>query len=147
VPIAPSTYHAARARPQSARACRDEQLAGEITRVHRENYGVYGARKVWRQLHREGTPAARCTVERLMRAGGLSGAVRGKGKRTTVPAEASAGRPADLLERDFTAPAPNRRWVADITYVAELVGVRLRRVRRWTPASASREPACFIAAE
>ena len=89
--------------------------------MHRDNYSVYGARKVWRQLHREGMPVARCTVERLMRLDGLAGAVRGKTRRTTVPAEA-ATRPGDLLERDFTAPAPNRRWVADITYVATWTG-------------------------
>jgi len=76
---------------------------------------------VWRQLHREGTAVARCTVERLMRRAGLTGAVRGKTRRTTVPAEVAA-RPGDLLARDFTAPAPNRRWVADITYVATWAG-------------------------
>jgi putative transposase len=115
VQIAPSTYYAARARPPSARAVRDEELAGQITRVHRENFGVYGARKVWRQLAREGIPAARCTVERLMRELGLAGAVRGRSRRTTVPAGPATARPADLLARDFTAAAPNRRWVADIT--------------------------------
>jgi putative transposase len=122
VPIAPSTYYAARSRPHSARDRRDEALAGEIARVHEENFGVYGARKVWHQLRREQVAVARCTVERLMRAGGLAGAVRGRTRRTTIPAEAAAGRPADLLERDFTAPAPNRRWVADITYVATWSG-------------------------
>jgi putative transposase len=71
--IAPSTYYAARTRPPSARAVRDQELLAEIRRVHRDNYGVYGARKVWRQLHREGMPVARCTVERLMRADGLAG--------------------------------------------------------------------------
>ncbi len=89
--------------------------------MHAENYGVYGARKVWRQLHREGTVVARCTVERLMRQAGLTGAVRGKTRRTTVPADL-ATRPGDLLERDFTATAPNTRWVADITYVATWTG-------------------------
>ena len=122
VPIAPSTFYAARSRPPSARAHRDLGLAEQIVRVHRENFAVYGARKVWRQLGREGLPVARCTVERLMRAQGLVGAVRGKTRRTTIAAESAAGRPADLLERDFTAPAPNRRWVADITYVATWSG-------------------------
>jgi putative transposase len=89
--------------------------------VHAANYGVYGARKVWRQLQREGVPVARCTVERLMRADGLAGVIRGKTRRTTLPA-ALAARPGDLLYRDFTAPAPNRRWVADITYVATWSG-------------------------
>jgi len=92
----------------------DEQLKGEIVRVHQVNLGVYGVRKVWRQLNREGIPVARCRVERLMRQLGLAGAVRGKVKRTTVPAEVAA-RPGDLLDRNFTAPAPNRVWVADLT--------------------------------
>jgi len=122
VPIAPSTYYAARSRPPSARAIADERLGREIMRVHRENYGVYGARKVWRQLARENIPAARCTVERLMRQLGLAGAVRGRSKRTTVPARPGTARPGDLLARDFTAAAPNRRWVADITYVATWSG-------------------------
>jgi putative transposase len=122
VQVAPSTYYAARARPPSARAVRDGELAGQIARVHRENFGVYGARKVWRQLAREGIPAARCTVERLMRELGLAGAVRGRRRRTTVPAGPAAPRPGDLLRRDFTAAAPNRRWVADITYVATWSG-------------------------
>lgn len=114
--IAPSTYWAAKRRPQCARARRDEQLSTEIARVHKENFAVYGARKVWRQLNREGIPVARCTTERLMRSLGLCGVRRGKAKRTTV-ADPSAARPADLVERNFHAPAPNRLWVADITYV------------------------------
>lgn len=122
VQIAPSTYYAARSRLPSARAVRDVELAGQIARVHRENFGVYGARKVWRQLARDGIPAARCTVERLMRQLGLAGAVRGRRRRTTVPAGPAAARPGDLLRRDFTAAAPNRRWVADITYVATWSG-------------------------
>jgi putative transposase len=121
VKIAPSTYYAARSRPPSDRALREAWLLAQIERVHRENYGVYGARKVWRQLNREGIAVARCTVERLMRQAHLHGALRGKTKRTTIPAQAAA-RPADLLDRDFTATAPNRRWVADITYVATWVG-------------------------
>jgi putative transposase len=114
--IAPSTYHAAKSRPPSARAVREERLKAEIRRVHAENFGVYGADKVWRQLNREGIRVARCTVERLMRALGLTGAVRGKKKRTTKPA-AAAARPEDRVQRQFTAPAPNRLWVADLTYV------------------------------
>jgi putative transposase len=120
VKIAPSTYYAARSRPPSPRAVREQELAAEIARVHRDNFGVYGARKLWRQLHREGIPVARCTVERLMRAQGLAGAVRGKTRRTVL--DPAADRPTDLLERDFSAPAPNRRWVADITYVATWSG-------------------------
>src|SRR5665647_2627046 len=81
----PSTYWAARSRPPSQRSLRDEQLKPEIRRVHKENYGVYGAHKVWKQLHREGIRVARCTVARLMRALGLRGVRRGKTCRTTVP--------------------------------------------------------------
>ena len=93
----------------------------KLQHVHAEQFGVYGARKLWRQLHREGIPVARCTVERLMRELSLSGVVRGKVKRTTV-ADESAPRPADLVERDFHAPAPNRLWVADLTYVPSWSG-------------------------
>jgi putative transposase len=121
LPIAPSTYHAARHRPPSARRRRDTELKAEIGRVHAEHFGVYGARKVWRQLHREGIAVARCTVERLMRELGLHGAVRGKTRRTTTP-DATAPRPADLVERDFSAQRPNQLWVADLTYVATWSG-------------------------
>jgi putative transposase len=121
LPIAPSTYHAAKRRPLSARALRDEELKAEIRRVHAEHFGVYGARKVWRQLHREGIAVARCTVERLLRELGLRGAVRGKTRRTTTP-DATAARPADLVERDFSATRPNQLWVADLTYVASWSG-------------------------
>ena len=114
--FAPSTYYAARKRPPSARQQRDARLSSAIQRIHREHFGVYGVRKVWRQLQREGLQVARCTVERLMRTLGLAGAVRGKARRTTV-ADESAQCPPDLVERDFAAPAPNRLWVADLTYV------------------------------
>lgn len=117
LPIAPSTYYAAKSRPPSARAVRDEGLKPEIQRVHRDNFGVYGARKVWVQLGREGIPAARCTVERLMSGLGLKGVRRGAFKVTTA-SDASALRPADLVERDFRASRPNQLWVADITCVA-----------------------------
>ena len=113
---APSTYYAARQRPPSARQVRDEALKVKIRHVHAAHFGVYGARKLWRQLLREGILVARCTVERLMREMGLSGAVRGKPRRTTTPDE-TAERPADLVKRDFRAPVPNRLWVADLTYV------------------------------
>jgi len=112
-----STYYAAKQRPPSARQRRDEELKLEIRRVFDDNFGVYGARKVWRQLRREGIDVARCTVERLMGELGLQGVVRGKAKRTTTPAEPAGPRPADLVERRFTAPAPNRLWVADLTYI------------------------------
>jgi transposase InsO family protein len=115
LPIAPSTYHAAR-RPASARAARDSKLQTEIARVHAEQFGVYGARKVWRQLHREGIAVACCTVERLMRRLGLEGVRRGKAHKTTM-ADPAAARPADLVERDFSATRPNQLWVADLTYV------------------------------
>jgi len=121
VAVAPSTYYASKTRPPSARAARDAVLRPEIARVHRDNFGVYGVRKVWRTLNREGVPVARCTVARNMTVLGLAGAVRGKTKRTTVSADVGP-RPLDRLDRDFSAPAPNRRWVADITYVATWSG-------------------------
>jgi putative transposase len=121
LPIAPSTYYAAHHRPSSARAVRDAKLKGEIARVHGEHFGVYGARKVWRQLHREGITVARCTVERLMGELHLEGVRRGKPRRTTTP-NAAAARPADLVERDFSATRPNQLWVADLTYVATWSG-------------------------
>ena len=123
LPIAPSTYREHKAREADpsrlpARARHDEVIRAAIDRVWRENLCVYGARKVWRQLRREGVIVGRCTVERLMREMGLEGAVRGrKFKVTTIPDE-SAARPADLVERDFHATRPNQLWVADLTYVA-----------------------------
>ena len=114
LPIAPSTYYQTSRRPLSARRRRDEELKVEIRRVHEENFGVYGARKVWRQLHREGISVARCTVERLMAELGLQGVRRGKTRRTTTP-DAAASRPVDLVARDFSAARPNQLWVADLT--------------------------------
>jgi len=121
LPIAPSTYYDAKRRPPSARALRDEELKAAIARVHRDNFGVYGARKVWRQLGREGIAVARCTVERLMADLGLEGVRRGRTRRTTTP-DAATPRPADLVERDFSAQRPNQLWVADLTYVATWSG-------------------------
>ncbi len=121
LPIAPSTYYAAKNGPPSARRLRDAALRPEIERVHADNFGVYGAEKVWRQLNREGFGVARCTVERLMRRLGLRGANRGRTTRTTIPSD-GADRPRDLVDRDFTAAAPNQLWVADITYVATWAG-------------------------
>ena len=120
--IAPNTYWVAKKRPPSPRAVRDEMLKVEIARVHGENLDVYGADKVWAQLNREGTRVARCSVERLMRDLGLSGARRGRAYKVTTRPDEHLHRPADLVERDFTAPAPNRLWVADITYVKTHAG-------------------------
>jgi putative transposase len=126
LPIAPSTYYEQKAREADAsrlpaRAQRDAKLREEIERVWKENQSVYGARKVWLQLHREGLPTARCTVERLMRGLGLEGVRRGRVCRTTIPDE-HAERPLDLVNRDFSADGPNRLWVADLTYVATWSG-------------------------
>lgn len=121
--FAPSTYYAAKKRWQtpSRRELRDEELKVEIQRVYEENHQVYGARKVWRQLRREGIEVARCTVERLMRVLGLTGAVRGRTVKTTV-VDPAAERPGDLVDRDFTASRPNQLWVTDFTYVATWAG-------------------------
>jgi transposase InsO family protein len=126
LPIAPSTYHdhaAKRADPArlSARAKRDEALKVEIKRVFAENFRVYGARKIWLQLRREGFAVARCTVERLMREMGLCGAVRGKPVKTTIQDKAAAC-PLDRVNRQFHAPAPNRLWLSDFTYVSTWAG-------------------------
>ena len=126
LPIAPSTYYRHKACEddptlRSARAKRDEDLSGEIKRVWDANRKVYGVRKVWRQLRREGIRVARCTVARLMRAMGLRGVVRGPSVKTTIPADV-ADRADDLVQRDFTAERPNQLWVADITYVATWCG-------------------------
>lgn len=116
--IAPSTYYEIKSREPSARARRDEELIPLITTIYNENYQVYGARKVWEALHRQGHQVARCTVERLMHRVGLRGVSRGRVKRvTTVADPAAAALRPDLVRRNFTAPAPNRRWVADFTYV------------------------------
>ena len=126
LPIAPSTYYEQKARQADParlpeRVQRDAALGKEIERVWHENRRIYGARKVWRQLQREGFKVARCTVERLMRNLGLAGAVRGHRIRTTISDE-EAARPADLVERDFTATRPNQLWVADLTYAATWAG-------------------------
>jgi putative transposase len=144
-PIAPSTFYDARSR-RSARAGRDEGLKAEISRIWDSNYGVYGARKVWLALNREGTPVARCTVERLMRELGLEGARRGQRHRTTV-ADPGAARPADLVERRFSPARPDAVWVADLTYVATWSGTvyvafvidcHSRRILGWRAATSMR---------
>jgi len=119
--VAPSTYYAASSRPPSTRRLHDAELRVEITRVHEENFGVYGVEKVWRQLNREGIKVGRDRVSRLMRELGLEGVVRGKKQRTTAAGDL-AERPQDLVERNFRAPAPNRLWVADLTYVSTWSG-------------------------
>ena len=126
LPIAPSTYHAhaaKRADPArlSTRAKRDAALKPEIARVFAENFAVYGARKVWRQLQRDGEQVARCTVERLMRAMGLEGVIRGKPVRTTIRDQA-APCPLDHVNRQFRVPRPNVLWVSDFTYVSTWTG-------------------------
>jgi putative transposase len=120
--VAPSTYYAALSRPPSARQVRDRDLKVEITRVHEENFDVYGTEKVWKQLRREDIVVGRDRVGRLMAELELEGAVRGKTWRTTIPSSV-ASRPADLVDRDFSATAPNRLWVADLTYVSTWPGV------------------------
>ena len=121
MPIAPSTFYDQVHREPSRRQSRDEVLKREVARVHTANYGVYGARKVWLALNREGIEVARCTVERLMAELGLAGAVRGKATKTTI-ADPTAARAADLVGRRFGPPAPNRLWVADLTYVSTWSG-------------------------
>jgi len=126
LPIAPSTYHAHAARRadpdrQPARMRRDAVLRREIRRVWEANFGVYGVRKVWRQLGREGIEVARCTVARLMRDMGLRGIVRGKETRTTI-ADKARPCPLDRVNRQFRAPRPNALWLSDFTYVATWQG-------------------------
>jgi putative transposase len=120
--IAPSTYYAALSRPPSERQVRDGELKVEIARVHQDNFDVYGTEKVWKQLRRESIEVGRDRVGRLMAELELEGAVRGKTWRTTIPSQVSS-RPADLVDRDFSATAPNRLWVADLTYVSTWPGV------------------------
>jgi len=126
LPIAPSTYYdhlAKRAEPsrRSERARRDDVLRPEIRRVFEENFGVYGVRKVWRQLRREGFDVARCTVARLMKDLGIQGVIRGKPVRTTI-ADKTTPCPLDRVNRQFRVPAPNMLWVSDFTYVATWQG-------------------------
>jgi len=151
LPIAPSTYHRHRQRHadptrRSARAQRDDTLRVEIQRVYDNNHQVYGPRKVWKQLRREGIRAARCTVERLMRAMGLAGAVRGRAWITTTAAS-DGGRPADLVDRHFVATHPNQLWVSDFTYVATwsgfvyvafVIDVFARRIVGWRVSASMR---------
>lgn len=152
LPIAPSTYFRARLQQhdpttRSARAIRDAELRLLIQRIHAEKFGVYGPRKVWRQLRREGQRVARCTVERLMREMGLVGAVRGRAWKTTTHAPSALDRPLDLVDRAFAATRPNQLWVADFTYVATwqgfvyvafVIDVFSRRIVGWRVSSSMR---------
>jgi putative transposase len=155
-PIAPNTYYAHKKRPPSARARRDEYLRGEIRRVWDSNLEVYGADKVWAQLNQEGIGVARCTVERLMRQLGLSGARRGKAFKVTTRHDDRQHRPADLVDRNFVAPAPNRLWVADLTYVkthsgwvyaAFIIDVYSRMVVGWQISNSPRSDLAIDALE
>lgn len=161
LPIAPSTYHAHKARERdpslcSARAQRDTALRPEIRRVWNENRQLYGAMKVWKQLNREGIFVARCTVERLMRDMGLRGAVRGRAFKTTTVPDELAERPMDLVERQFTASRPNELWVSDLTYVATwrgfvyvafVIDVFARRIVGWRVSSSLRNDLALDALE
>jgi putative transposase len=153
--IAPSSYYAAKSRPPSARAIRDEALKAEITNVHAANFGVYGVRKLWWALRRQGTLIGRDHAGRLMSALGLAGVVRGKTIRTTHPAPVGE-RPADLVQRIFNAAAPNRLWLADLTYVwtvrgfcytAFIVDAFSRRIVGWRVASTLRTDLALDALE
>ena len=161
LPIAPSTYYAAKAKEvhpsqRSARALRDATLRVEIERVWKENFSVYGAWKVWRQLDREGFAVARCTVERLMRQMGLRGVVRGRRCQRTTIVDPAATRPADRVQRNFTAAEPNQLWVADLTYVATQRGFAYvafitdafsRRIVGWRVANSLRSDLALDALE
>jgi putative transposase len=161
LPIAPSTYYEHRGRAEDpdrrpARAKRDDELAPKVRRVWDANYGVYGVVKVWRQLRREKTDVARCTVARLMRRAGLRGAIRGRAYKVTTVAEARANQPPDLVHRAFTATRPDQLWVADITYVATWVGfayvafvidVFSRRIVGWRVSSSLRSDLALDALE
>jgi putative transposase len=152
LPIAPSTYFLRKAQQQevakrSARVRRDDDLRAAIQRVWDENDQVYGPRKVWKQLRREGTGVARCTIERLMREMGLRGVSRGRAWKITTQPDPAAARPTDLVDRQFTATRPNQLWVADFSYVATWAGfvyvafvidVFARRIVGWRVASSLR---------
>jgi putative transposase len=160
LPIAPSSYRARAAQRRdpsrlSALARRDAGLAEKIRRVHAENFLVYGARKVWRQLQREGEDVARCTVKRLMRRMSLAGVVRGKAIKTTV-SDTAAPCPKDKANRQSAADRPNRLWVADFTYVATwrgfvyvafVVDIFARRIVGWRASRSAKTPFVLDALE
>ena len=161
LPIAPSTYfrhQAQHADPgrRSVRARRDDELRAIIRRIWTEHFQVYGPRKVWRQMGREGLRVARCRVRRLMRAMGLAGAVRGRAWVTTTQSQTDAQWPADLVERNFTATRPNQLWVSDFTYVATwrgfvyvafVIDVFARRIVGWRASASLRTDLALDALE
>jgi putative transposase len=161
LPIAPSRYYELKARERDphrrpARARRDEGLCEHVRRVWRENREVYGVRKVWKQLRREGQAVARCTVARLMRRLGLAGAVRGRKFTVTTIPETAAARPPDLVTRQFTAVRPNQLWVADLTYIATwhgfvyvafVIDVFSRRIVGWRASNSLRSDLALDALE
>jgi transposase InsO family protein len=161
LPIAPSMYYEAKARERTperrpVRTRRDEVLAGQVQRVWRAHRAVYGVRKVWKQLGREGYAVARCTVARLMRRLGLAGVVRGRCFKVTTTPDLAAARPPDLVSRQFTADRPNQLWVADLTYVATwrgfvyvafVIDVFSRRIVGWRVSSSLRSDLALDALE
>jgi transposase InsO family protein len=161
LPIAPSTYFRHKAQQadpgrRAARARRDDELRAIIRRIWTEQFQVYGPRKVWRQMGREGLRAARCRVRRLMREMGLAGAVRGRAWVTTTQSPTEAPRPADLVERQFTATRPNQLWVSDFTYVATwrgfvyvafVIDVFARRIVGWRASNSLRTDLALDALE
>jgi putative transposase len=161
LPIAPSTYYAYKLQQRcperrSRRSQRDEALRGRILEAWKENFEVYGVRKMWRELKRRQGPVARCTVHRLMRQMGLQGAVRGRAYRVTTIADEAAARPQDLVARNFTATGPNQLWVADLTYVATwrgfayvafVVDVFSRRIVGWRASNSLRSDLALDALE
>ena len=161
LPIAPSLYYELKARERDphrrpGRARRDEGLCEHVRRVWRENREVYGVRKVWKQLRREGQAVARCTVARLMRRLGLAGAVRGRKFTVTTTPDTAAARPPDLVTRQFKAVRPNQLWVADLTYVATwrgfvyvafVIDVFLRRIVGWRASTSLRSDLALDALE
>lgn len=161
LPIAPSVYYEQRARQQCPerrpyRVRQDQMLTADIQRVWHENQEVYGVRKIWKQLRREGHPVARCTVARLMRRAGLCGVVRGRKFKTTTCPDTMATRPADLVTRQFAATRPNALWVADLTYVATwrgfayvafVIDVFARRIVGWRVSSSLRSDLALDALE
>ena len=161
LPIAPSVYYEQRARQQCPerrppRVRQDEMVTAVLHRVWHENQEVYGVRKVWKQLRREGHSVARCTVARLMRHAGLRGAVRGRKFKVTTCPDTAAARPPDLVTRQFAAVRPNELWVADLTYVATwrgfvyvafVIDVFARRIVGWRVSSSLRSDLALDALE